>query len=406
MSDRAGALVNQYGYRPFGADCSPAFSGLTLSQRFTGQSYDEAIGLYYYQSRYYDPAIARFIQPDTILPSFGSQGINRYSYCYNNPLKYTDPSGHGPEYDQAVSNSSQMLKIYGEMITDSDAGIQANIGAFFLSMYHAVTMGFGGAAPAIHEGMEGAREQAGQDFTGPAGYAVQGLLYAGEGYARTMAWGSEKSLEAAVLGGPISGLSKVRYVGTGLQVIGAGATTVYTGHNIYNLSTDPDYWTIENVLDTGLSGAGLLYYGDKFDKFLMKKVIIPYRKDLATTFMRDELMIPEDMIGGYMDGIDFNQKVRMVEFVGDELLVQYVKEYGLGRVGRFFAYPGTSPDELGIAPYFRRIRQFNPTPGTRALQSTAAPIIDKWSVRPFEFSTQGGGTQIMSNPNYFEIIQN
>jgi len=43
----------------------------------------------------YDAFTGRFIQPDTIVPEPGSsQGYNRYSYTNNNPVKYTDSSGH------------------------------------------------------------------------------------------------------------------------------------------------------------------------------------------------------------------------------------------------------------------------------------------------------------------------
>jgi len=51
--------------------------------------------LYFYQARWYDAQIGRFIQPDTIIPEPGNpQALNRYAYTLNNPLKYTDPSGH------------------------------------------------------------------------------------------------------------------------------------------------------------------------------------------------------------------------------------------------------------------------------------------------------------------------
>ncbi len=46
-------------------------------------------------TRYYDPTLGRFIQPDTIVPDPGDpQSLNRYSYAGNNPVRYTDPSGH------------------------------------------------------------------------------------------------------------------------------------------------------------------------------------------------------------------------------------------------------------------------------------------------------------------------
>ena len=63
-----------------------------------------------YVARRYDPVLGRFIQPDTIVPDPGDpQALNRYSYVGNNPVRYTDPSGHcipelncpGDEYSQA-----------------------------------------------------------------------------------------------------------------------------------------------------------------------------------------------------------------------------------------------------------------------------------------------------------------
>ncbi|MBT3391595.1 MAG: RHS repeat-associated core domain-containing protein [Chloroflexi bacterium] len=48
-----------------------------------------------YNARFYSPRIMRFTQPDTIIPDLSNpQSLNRYSYTYNNPVKYTDPTGH------------------------------------------------------------------------------------------------------------------------------------------------------------------------------------------------------------------------------------------------------------------------------------------------------------------------
>ncbi len=44
--------------------------------------------------RLYDPVVGRFLNPDPYVQDPGfTQNYNRYSYCLNNPLKYTDPSG-------------------------------------------------------------------------------------------------------------------------------------------------------------------------------------------------------------------------------------------------------------------------------------------------------------------------
>ena len=75
-------------------------SGTTpTTYRFTGQRQEALLGgldgLYFYNARWYDSYLSRFIQPDTIVPEEGtSQAWDRYAYTLNNPLKYIDPSGH------------------------------------------------------------------------------------------------------------------------------------------------------------------------------------------------------------------------------------------------------------------------------------------------------------------------
>jgi len=49
----------------------------------------------YYEARYYDAVLGRFTQADTVVPAPGNpQALNRYAYALNNPLRYTDPTGH------------------------------------------------------------------------------------------------------------------------------------------------------------------------------------------------------------------------------------------------------------------------------------------------------------------------
>jgi len=64
--------------------------------RYTGQREEASFGLYYYNARWYDPALGRFAQADSIVPevSQGVQAWDRYAYVNNNPIINTDPSGH------------------------------------------------------------------------------------------------------------------------------------------------------------------------------------------------------------------------------------------------------------------------------------------------------------------------
>jgi RHS repeat-associated protein len=81
-------------YYPYG-ETRVNTGSVDLHYKFTGKEIDRESGLYYYGARYYDPVIGRFISPDSVVQSPGDpQTLNRYSYCRNNPLLYTDPSGH------------------------------------------------------------------------------------------------------------------------------------------------------------------------------------------------------------------------------------------------------------------------------------------------------------------------
>jgi len=96
MSTSTGTLDSSITFFPFGGTRTGSVSS---DKKFTGQRLD-VTGLYYYNARYYDPLIGRFISADTIVQSPANpQTLNRYSYVMNNPLKYIDPSGHDENED-------------------------------------------------------------------------------------------------------------------------------------------------------------------------------------------------------------------------------------------------------------------------------------------------------------------
>ncbi len=66
--------------------------------RYRSYYYDEETGLYYLNSRYYDPQIGRFINADNIstldVTQIALNGLNLYAYCLNNPVNETDEDGN------------------------------------------------------------------------------------------------------------------------------------------------------------------------------------------------------------------------------------------------------------------------------------------------------------------------
>ncbi len=89
-----GQTENQYDYDIFG---NPT---LTIEEyenniRYAGEFYDAETGLYYLRARYYDPYIGRFISEDSYWgEDINPLSLNLYTYCYNDPIKYIDPTGH------------------------------------------------------------------------------------------------------------------------------------------------------------------------------------------------------------------------------------------------------------------------------------------------------------------------
>ena len=91
-----GVQVATYTYDPWGRPTSEAMTALGHNNplRYRGYVYDTETGLYYLNSRYYNPTWGRFINADNQITT-GSDltGTNLFAYCGNNPVNRTDPTG-------------------------------------------------------------------------------------------------------------------------------------------------------------------------------------------------------------------------------------------------------------------------------------------------------------------------
>ncbi len=141
LTNAQGVEVQRLTYLPFGETHTNTGSVDFDQRRFTGQEQDPETGLYFYQARYYNPALGRFISPDSIVPEPGNpQSLNRYSYVTNNPLRYTDPTGHFFGLDDLIIGV-----VVGAIIGGTTAAITGgNVGKGILT--GAITGGFMGAA--------------------------------------------------------------------------------------------------------------------------------------------------------------------------------------------------------------------------------------------------------------------
>jgi RHS repeat-associated protein len=90
----AGEVISQSRYLPFG-ELLWSDGDSPTDYSYTSQRSLSDLSLMDYNARFYDPLLGRFTSPDSIVPDAGSVvGYNRYVYVNNNPVRYTDPSGH------------------------------------------------------------------------------------------------------------------------------------------------------------------------------------------------------------------------------------------------------------------------------------------------------------------------
>ena len=98
IDDYAERVVN-YEYSAWGELLSVTGSkadtvGTLNPFRYRGYCYDTETGFYYVSSRYYDPAVGRWINADGLVSTGqGILGNNMFAYCLNNPVNYEDSDG-------------------------------------------------------------------------------------------------------------------------------------------------------------------------------------------------------------------------------------------------------------------------------------------------------------------------
>jgi RHS repeat-associated protein len=100
ITDATGNLVESLSYDAWGRRRNPTnwtdynVTATLFDRGYTGHEHLPHFGLINMNGRVYDPFLARFLSPDPFVQAPGyTQNYNRYSYAWNNPLKYTDPSG-------------------------------------------------------------------------------------------------------------------------------------------------------------------------------------------------------------------------------------------------------------------------------------------------------------------------
>jgi len=158
IADQTGSLggMKRRDYLPFGEEILAGVghrqptNGYSLSQsqqprqQFTGKERDSETGLDYFEARYYGSVYGRFTSPDEFIggpdelydfadvaadnPTFYAdlidpQSLNKYQYCYNNPLTTVDPDGHKGWKERLSEAASAVAAKVAAKVADFGDGV-------------------------------------------------------------------------------------------------------------------------------------------------------------------------------------------------------------------------------------------------------------------------------------------
>jgi RHS repeat-associated protein len=120
VTDEQGQVVHEAIYQPYGEDWLTLAGGYDPQRKFGNKEKERFSGLYDFGARLYLPQTGRWISADSVL-----DGLNRYAYVANNPLRYVDPSGHDKHPVMYAPNSDyakwrdKMMKEYGPVVGEA-----------------------------------------------------------------------------------------------------------------------------------------------------------------------------------------------------------------------------------------------------------------------------------------------
>lgn len=187
VTDSTGAIItggtlggkSDVVYKPYGEIDRTNSSGADIFRyKYTSQQEDSKSRLYFYKSRYYDPKIGNFIQPDGFREVKIPGGSNPYLYVHGDPVNNADPSGN-------IANPLLMAALIGYVMAPT-LGVSREEGA----VIGLLAVGTGAAKMAGILGRSALKA-----ISGGARWAAEGVaggaLWAAKGAASSARWASK-----------------------------------------------------------------------------------------------------------------------------------------------------------------------------------------------------------------------
>lgn len=121
LTDSGANITVSYAYDTFGV-LSNSEGDSPQPYRFLGRYgiFDDSGGLLYARARYFSPQLGRFLTKDPVMAKdYDNQGLNRYCYALNNPLRFVDPSGLTAHEGQFQNSSYAADAAYWDAYNES-----------------------------------------------------------------------------------------------------------------------------------------------------------------------------------------------------------------------------------------------------------------------------------------------
>ena len=215
--DEKGEKIFEASYDAWGKQ-TVTLNNIGLHRGYTGHEMLDELEIINMNGRLYDPVLGRFFSPDNYvqMPD-NSQSFNRYSYCLNNPLKYTDPSGDfwnliagaaiGGVFNWATNGFLFNMKGLGYFITGAVAG---SVGTGLASGVNVAMAGgnFWAGTVGFAKGVSATGFLAGALSGASAGFASGLILGAGNSWIEDHSFGTGlfKGLKSGCIGIVIGGI--------------------------------------------------------------------------------------------------------------------------------------------------------------------------------------------------------
>jgi RHS repeat-associated protein len=247
VTNASGAKVQDLAYYPYGQTRINTGT-VDVHHKYTSQELDDSTGLYFYNARYYDPVLGRFIQADTIIPNGADpQAFNRYSYVRNNPINLVDPSGHRwGTLDRIMDRGRRVVHNTADAVRENER-VQVAVGVG-LQVFGG-PMGMAGGSVLLSQSNAGRNILAGEIIVGTA--------------VATFYCGGCGAAAGALVGELVGGYSAHRAGGNILSgVVVGGAVGAATGYLSANINLFPTFanatgfqGTAINVINGALNGS-------------------------------------------------------------------------------------------------------------------------------------------------------